>query len=61
MINLQIRDEKFRVLRRGSPGIDWSVAEKLDENSYPMLGGLLPFADTMFNLGRLRDSGEKYR
>jgi hypothetical protein len=49
MIHLQVRDEKFRVVVRGTRGLDWSTVGDLDHTRYPLLGSLVPFADTMFN------------
>ncbi|WP_173523131.1 hypothetical protein [Nonomuraea antri] len=50
MIDAQVRTEKGEVVLRGSRGLDWiETLRHLDEDKFPFLGSLLPFADTMFN------------
>jgi hypothetical protein len=49
MINLQVRTESGEILVRGSHAIDWDIAQYIDPDVFPCLGGLLPYADTMFN------------
>ncbi len=51
MINMQVRSEGGEIVTRGStPGIDWSDAlAQIDREKFPCLGGLLPYADAMFN------------
>ncbi|TMQ89802.1 hypothetical protein ETD83_38250 [Actinomadura soli] len=50
----------YRVLRfgtivaRGSHGIDISWIWELDRDLVPLLGHLLPYADTMFNSSQVR-------
>lgn len=51
MINMQVRSEGGEIVTRGSTaGICWSDAlAQIDREKFPCLGGLLPYADTMFN------------
>jgi hypothetical protein len=51
MINMQVRSGGGEIVTRGStPGIPWSDAlAQIDRETFPCLGGLLPYADTMFN------------
>ncbi|RBQ20715.1 hypothetical protein DP939_06435 [Spongiactinospora rosea] len=49
MIDLQVREEGGEIVCQGSVGIDWRVLQRIDEDSFPFLGSLLPYADTMFN------------
>lgn len=58
MINVQVRSETGAVILRGSCGLDWvNAVQHVDQDEFPFLGSLLPFADTMFNsrqVARLR-------
>ena len=50
MIDLQVRTELGEIVARGSKGVDWSQAlGEVDQEKFPLLGSLLPYADTMFN------------
>lgn len=50
MIDLQVRAENGEIVTHGSCGLDWTPAfQCIDENEYPFLCSLLPYADTMFN------------
>jgi len=50
MIDLQVRTETGEIVAHGSCGVPWTDAlGQLDQGSYPCLGGLLPYADTIFN------------
>ncbi|MEH1017874.1 hypothetical protein V6U90_33040 [Micromonospora sp. CPCC 206060] len=58
MIDLQVRTESGEIVARGSVGLDWvSTLQYVNEDDFPLLGGLLPYGDTVFNsrqAGRLR-------
>jgi hypothetical protein len=51
MINMQVRSEGGEIVTRGSTrGIRWSEGlAQIDRERFPCLGGLVPYADTMFN------------
>ena len=50
MINVQVRTESGEIVLRGSCGLDWmETVRRIDEDKFPFLGSLLPYADTMFN------------
>ncbi|MBM7440709.1 hypothetical protein [Streptomyces sp. HB132] len=50
MINLQVRGEKGTIEARAEHGVVWgSELAGLDQSAFPMLGHLLPYADTVFN------------
>ncbi|WP_244875753.1 hypothetical protein [Winogradskya consettensis] len=51
MIGLQLRTELGEIVTRGtSGGVHWSEAlSQIDQQRFPCLGGLLPYADTVFN------------
>lgn len=50
MINLQVRTESGEAVFRGTSGVEWTEALRgIDPGEFPLLGSLLPFADTMFN------------
>lgn len=50
MINMQVRGETGDIVVRGSSRLDWmKTLRHVDADRFPFLGGLLPFADTMFN------------
>ncbi|MFD8945438.1 hypothetical protein ACFV00_26100 [Streptomyces californicus] len=49
-INLQVRDENGAIEDRAKHGVVWgSRLAGLDQSVFPMLGHLLPYADTVFN------------
>ncbi|MFD7713421.1 hypothetical protein [Streptomyces sp. NPDC059786] len=49
MIDLQVRDESGAVLAH-SPGVSWDEAlADIDRAEFPMLAGVCPYADTVFN------------
>jgi hypothetical protein len=50
MINLQVRHESGTVVAGSEHGIAWdeSLAE-IERSQFPMLAGVCPFADTVFN------------
>jgi len=48
---MQVRSESGSVLARGGHGLEWgstTVAE-LDRSQFPMLAGVCPYEDTVFN------------
>ncbi|MEU4652765.1 hypothetical protein AB0G32_02240 [Streptomyces sp. NPDC023723] len=50
MINAQVRTESGEIVLRGTRGLDWmETFQHIDEEKFPFLGSLLPYADTMFN------------
>ncbi|TMR99784.1 hypothetical protein [Nonomuraea basaltis] len=50
MINVQVRTESGEIVLRGSCRMDWiATLQHIDEDKFPFLGSLLPYADTMFN------------
>lgn len=49
MIAVQVRGELGDVIIRGWCQISWSSLQGIDEEEFPHLGGLLPYAGTMFN------------
>lgn len=50
MINLQVRTEAGEIVSRSSHGMEWTTAlQDVDEDMFPFLGSLLPYADTIFN------------
>ncbi|MET9670631.1 hypothetical protein ABZY19_35610 [Streptomyces sp. NPDC006475] len=50
MINSQVRTESGEIVLRGSCGLDWmETVQRIDEDKFPFMGSLLPYADTMFN------------
>ncbi|MET8747717.1 hypothetical protein [Streptomyces sp. NPDC004728] len=50
MIDLQVRGENGTIEARAKHGVVWvpELAD-LDQSVFPMLGHLLPYADTVFN------------
>ncbi|MGW0660023.1 hypothetical protein [Streptodolium elevatio] len=50
MIDAQVRTESGEIVLRGSCGLDWTeTVGRVDEEQFPFLGSLLPYADTIFN------------
>ncbi|MER6233687.1 MULTISPECIES: hypothetical protein [Streptomyces] len=50
MINLQVRGENGTIEARANHGVVWGPElAGLDQAAFPMLGHLLPYADTVFN------------
>ncbi|MET9954027.1 hypothetical protein ABZ135_21080 [Streptomyces sp. NPDC006339] len=50
MINVQVRGESGTIEARAKHGVVWGPAlAGLDPSEFPMLGHLLPYADTVFN------------
>ncbi|MFD8077743.1 hypothetical protein ACFV3E_34405 [Streptomyces sp. NPDC059718] len=50
MINLQVRSESGTIEARARHGVVWGPElAGLDQSAFPMLGHLLPDADTVFN------------
>lgn len=50
MINLQVRTEAGEIVSRGRCGLDWMTSLRgIDDEEFPLLGSILPYADTMFN------------
>lgn len=50
MIDLQVRSEDGTIKARAKHGVVWSPElAGLDQSVFPMLGHLLPYADTVFN------------
>ncbi|WUD78072.1 hypothetical protein OG937_43345 [Streptomyces sp. NBC_00510] len=50
MINLQVRSESGTIEARAKHGVSWGPElAGLDQSAFPMLGHLLPYADTVFN------------
>jgi hypothetical protein len=50
MINMQVRSENRDVVTHGSHGIIWSEAlGQVDQDKFPYLSSLLPYADAVFN------------
>ncbi|MGW1709623.1 hypothetical protein ACWCP8_30040 [Streptomyces sp. NPDC002206] len=50
MINLQVRSEDGTIAARAEHGVVWGPElAGLDQSVFPMLGHLLPYADTVFN------------
>ncbi len=48
MIDLQVRHESGDIVAR-SPGVHWEQLAGLDPAEFPLLVGVCPFADTVFN------------
>ena len=59
MINLQVRSGIGDILARGACGMEWTNDfQRLSGPEFPLLGGLLPYVDTVFNrrqVGMLRN------
>ncbi|MGW4386556.1 hypothetical protein [Streptomyces sp. NPDC004685] len=54
MINVQVRGESGTVEARAEHGVAWGPElAALDQSEFPMLGHLLPYADTVFNSGQV--------
>ena len=49
MIDIQVRGERGEVVVHGSYAVDWERAQHIDQDAFPYLGSLLPYADAMFN------------
>ncbi|MFF4342673.1 hypothetical protein ACFY00_22415 [Kitasatospora sp. NPDC001540] len=50
MITLQVRGENGTIKARARHGVAWGPElAALDQSAFPMLGHLLPYADTVFN------------
>ncbi|MFD6989349.1 hypothetical protein [Streptomyces sp. NPDC059943] len=50
MINLQVRGENGTIEARAKHGVVWGAElAALDLSVFPMVGHLLPYADTIFN------------
>jgi len=50
VIDIQVRGESGDVIARATCGLQWTEElAGLDSATYPMLCGLLPYADAMFN------------
>lgn len=50
MINVQVRGETGTIEARAKHGVVWGPElADLDQSVFPMLGHLLPYADTVFN------------
>ncbi|WP_353941062.1 hypothetical protein ABII15_05055 [Streptomyces sp. HUAS MG91] len=50
MIGLQVRSEVGTIEARAKHGVIWGPElAGLDQSAFPMLGHLLPYADTVFN------------
>jgi hypothetical protein len=50
MINIQVRSEAGTIESRAKHGVVWGPElANLDQSVFPMLGHLLPYADTVFN------------
>ncbi|MFJ7154141.1 hypothetical protein ACIQUQ_04310 [Streptomyces sp. NPDC101118] len=50
MINLQVRGENGTIEARAKHGVVWGPElAGLDQSVFPMLGHLMPYADTVFN------------
>ncbi|MGW2090219.1 hypothetical protein [Streptomyces sp. NPDC001880] len=50
MINVQVRSESGTIEARAEHGVVWGPElAGLDQSVFPMLGHLLPYADTVFN------------
>ncbi|MEU2057101.1 hypothetical protein [Streptomyces bungoensis] len=50
MTNLQVRGENGTIEARAKHGVVWGPElAVLDQSVFPMLGHLLPYADTVFN------------
>ncbi|MCG7524990.1 hypothetical protein MHW47_11145 [Streptomyces sp. OfavH-34-F] len=50
MINVQVRGESGTVEARAEHGLAWGPElAALNQSEFPMLGHLLPYADTVFN------------
>ncbi|MET8695439.1 hypothetical protein ACFTT0_05955 [Streptomyces bauhiniae] len=50
MIDLQVRGEDGSIKARARHGLAWGPElAGLDQSSFPMLGHLLPYGDTVFN------------
>ncbi|MFD6989880.1 hypothetical protein [Streptomyces sp. NPDC059943] len=50
MINVQVRSESGTIEARAQHGVVWGPElAGLDQSVFPMLGHLLPYADTVFN------------
>jgi hypothetical protein len=49
VINIQVRRERGDIVERGDCRLNWSDVQRIDQDQFPYLGSLLPYADTMFN------------
>lgn len=50
MINVQVRTESGEIVLEGNCKLDWmKTFQHVDEDSFPFLGSMLPYADAMFN------------
>ena len=49
MLTMQVRGELGEIVLRGESRLDWQNVQHVNEDEFPLLGGLLPYADTMFN------------
>lgn len=50
MINAQVRTESGEIVLRGICRLDWTATlQWIDANQFPLLSGMLPYADTVFN------------
>jgi hypothetical protein len=49
MINIQVRGERGNVIERSECRLNWSDVQHIDQERFPYLGSLVPYADTMFN------------
>jgi len=55
MMDIQVRTELGEIVLRGSCGLDWvETLQHVDEDKFPFLGSMLPYADTMFNSRQAR-------
>ena len=49
MITVQVRGGRGDVVLSSECRLDWVDLRHVDENEFPCLGSLLPYADTIFN------------
>jgi len=50
MIGIEVRGESGEIILRGSCRLNWmTTLHHINEEEFPFLGSLLPYADTMFN------------
>ncbi|HEY8983604.1 MAG TPA: hypothetical protein VIU15_29005 [Streptomyces sp.] len=49
MLTVQVRGESGNIVLRGECRLDWQDLQYVSGDEFPHLGGILPYADTMFN------------
>jgi hypothetical protein len=49
VLTVQVREERGDIVLRGKRRFDWENLQHISDDEFPLLGGLLPYGDTMFN------------